>query len=269
MTVARSIILGHEVPTFKAPSSKGEIDWHKFIDGSWAMLCSHPADFTPVCTTELGTLASLQAEFNQRGVKVAAISCNDVDAHNAWIKDIKSTKWAKGKTVAYPIIADPDRTVATLYGMLDPDEKSAAGLPMTCRAVFIIGPDKTLKTSILYPATTGRNFSEVLRVIDSLQLTMRNKVATPVNWKRGDKCMVVPTLSDDQAKEIFGKPSCPDGFKCLSVPSGKGYIRLTDDPSQPSPLRSHNGLGLREIGTSVALVLLGVFAQRVAHILPA
>eukprot|EP00238_Polyblepharides_amylifera_P000821 CAMPEP_0196571492 /NCGR_PEP_ID=MMETSP1081-20130531/1659_1 /TAXON_ID=36882 /ORGANISM="Pyramimonas amylifera, Strain CCMP720" /LENGTH=253 /DNA_ID=CAMNT_0041888461 /DNA_START=64 /DNA_END=825 /DNA_ORIENTATION=+ len=228
--MGHGINLGELVPDFDAQTSTGPISWHKWIAGSWAILCSHPADFTPVCTTELGALAKLMPEFETRGVKVAALSCNDEQMHKDWIKDIEATDFSKGCKVDYPIIADPKREIATKYGMLDPEEKNAAGLPMTCRAVFVIGPDKTLKLSILYPATTGRQFEEILRVIDSLQLTAKHSVATPCNWTSGQKCMVVPSLTDEQANAKF---AC--GFKKIDVPSGKGYIRLTDDPSGSKP----------------------------------
>ena len=219
--------LGSTVPDFSAETTLGPIRWHDYIGGSWAVLFSHPADFTPVCTTELGTVATFLPEFQRRGVKVAALSCNDTESHKAWIEDIEATDFASGNKVAYPIISDPGRDVAVLYGMLDPEEKDDEGLPLTCRAVFIIKPDKSLALSILYPATTGRNFSEVLRVLDSLQLTSDFSVATPADWSSGQPCMVVPSLSDAEATEKFKK-----GFKKLDVPSGKGYLRLTDDPSK-------------------------------------
>lgn len=217
--------LGDVVPDFKADSTQGPIEWHKYIDGSWAVLFSHPADYTPVCTTELGTVASIMPEFEKRGIKVAALSCNSAESHAGWVTDIEATQWTAGGKLTYPILADESRELAVLYGMVDPEEKSASGLPMTCRAVFIIGPDKKLKLSLLYPASTGRNFTEVLRVIDSLQMTANHSVATPVNWKHGDKCMVLPTISDDAAKDKFGT------FDVVEVPSGKRYIRMTDDPT--------------------------------------
>ncbi|DBA94815.1 hypothetical protein WJX77_008101 [Trebouxia sp. C0004] len=218
------INLGDVVPDFGAETSQGDIQWYDYIDGSWAILFSHPGDFTPVCTTELGQVGKLQKEFAQRGIKLAALSCNDTESHRAWIKDIEA--YTPGSKVDYPIISDPKREIAVLYGMLDPDEMDNTGIPLTARAVFIVGPDKKLKLSILYPATTGRNFSEVLRVIDSLQLTAKYSVATPVNWQHGDKVMVTPNLSNEQAKEKFSK-----GFEIKEVPSGKGYIRLTPQPN--------------------------------------
>eukprot|EP00249_Psilotum_nudum_P006670 c19969_g1_i1 orf=318-983(-) len=217
--------LGETVPDFVADSSEGgAVRFHHYIDGYWAILFSHPNDFTPVCTTELASLACLLPEFHKRGFKVLALSCNDVESHKAWIKDIESYM-PEGAKVQFPILADPDREVAVKFGMLDPDEKDSSGVPLTARAVFVIGVDKKLKLSILYPATTGRNFSEVLRVIDSLQLTAKYSVATPVDWKTGDRCMVIPTLSNEAAKEKF-----PKGIETIAVPSGKDYIRLTPQP---------------------------------------
>ncbi|CAL5219468.1 g1303 [Coccomyxa viridis] len=217
------VLLAEIVPDFEADTSLGHIGFHEYIEGSWAILFSHPADYTPVCTTELGEVGKLQAAFAQRGVKLLALSCNDVESHKGWIKDIEA--YTPDSIVNYPIIADPHRDIATLYGMLDPDEKDMAGIPLTARAAFVIGPDKRLKLSILYPATTGRNFAEILRVVDSLQLTAKHSVATPVNWKQGDRVMVVPTLSDEQAHAKF-----PKGFEKASLPSGKGYIRTTPQP---------------------------------------
>ncbi|GLJ11655.1 hypothetical protein SUGI_0173690 [Cryptomeria japonica] len=215
--------LGDLVPDFTAESSHGPIHFHAYIEKSWAILFSHPADFTPVCTTELGSLAKLMPEFDNRGVRVLALSCNDAETHRSWVRDIES--FTPGAKVTYPIIADPTREIAIKYGMLDPAEKDRAGVPLTARAVFVIGPCKTLKLSVLYPATTGRNFAEILRVLDSLQLTANYSVATPVDWKAGDKCMVVPSLSNEAALEKF-----PKGFETVAVPSGKSYIRLTPQP---------------------------------------
>jgi 1-Cys peroxiredoxin 6 len=216
--------LGDAAPSFVADSTHGKIDFHQYITGSWAILFSHPNDFTPVCTTELGAVGKFLPEFEKRGVKVIALSCNDVESHKGWIADIES--FTPGAKVSYPILADPTRELAVKFGMLDPDEIDAKGIPLTARAVYIFGPDKKLKLSILYPATTGRNFNEVLRVIDSLQLTANYSVATPVNWNQGDKCMVVPSLSNDAAAAKF-----PKGFETVEVPSGKSYIRLTPQPN--------------------------------------
>merc|ERR1711981_12648 len=222
------MLLGQVVPNFDADTSEGKINFHEWLDTplpgkekSWTVMVSHPADFTPVCTTELGGLEKAAPEFFKRNVKLIALSCDEVEAHHGWIKDIKS--YGGLDTFSYPIIADPGRDVANTYGMMDPDEKDAKGLPLTCRAVFVIA-DKKLKLSILYPATTGRNVSEILRVIDSLKLTAEKKVATPVNWKHGDKCMVIPSVKPDEAKVLF-----PEHTVAV-VPSGKGYIRLTPQP---------------------------------------
>lgn len=217
--------LGDVVPNFTADSTQGEIDFHEFIGDGWAILFSHPADYTPVCTTELGRVQHLAdlGEFSQRGVKPLALSCDTTESHHGWIKDILA--YNNLEQFSYPILADPGRDVATLYGMMDPDEKDAAGLPLTCRAVFIIGPGKKLKLSILYPATTGRNFEEIIRVIDSLQLTATKKVATPVDWKQGGSCMVVPGVKQEDAAGLF-----PKGVTVHSVPSGKVYIRTTPQP---------------------------------------
>ncbi|CAI5533290.1 unnamed protein product [Closterium sp. Naga37s-1] len=216
--------LGDRFPDFEADTSTaGRIKWHDYIDGSWAILFSHPADFTPVCTTELGSVAKFAEDFAKKGVKVAALSCDSADSHRAWISDIEA--FTPGIKVTYPIIADPSRDIAVKLGMLDAVAKDAAGLPLTARAVFVVGPDKTLKLSILYPATTGRNFHEILRVIDSLQLTAKYSVATPVDWKHGDDVIVAPSVSNEAAKEKF-----PKGFKTVELPSGKSYLRTTPQP---------------------------------------
>lgn len=223
-TQSTGLLLGQDFPDFEAETSTGPIKWHEYIDGSWAILFSHPADFTPVCTTELGSVAKFLPEFEKRGVKVAALSCDSADSHKAWIKDVET--FTPEAPVTYPIVADPERTLAVKLGMLDPVAKDNKGIPLTCRAVFVIGPDKKLKLQILYPATTGRNFHEILRVIDSLQLTANYSVATPVDWKEGEEVVVVPSLSDDAATEKF-----PKGFKKVELPSGKGYLRLTPQPN--------------------------------------
>eukprot|EP00252_Welwitschia_mirabilis_P016076 TRINITY_DN35563_c0_g1_i1.p1 TRINITY_DN35563_c0_g1~~TRINITY_DN35563_c0_g1_i1.p1 ORF type:complete len:223 (+),score=24.58 TRINITY_DN35563_c0_g1_i1:112-780(+) len=219
-----SLKLGDLVPDFTAESTHGLINLYDYIQNSWVILFSHPNDFTPVCTTELAAVAKLMPEFQKKGVKVLALSCNDVASHKAWIRDIESLT-LDGCSVTYPIVADPGRSIAVSYGMLDPDEKDSQGTPLTARAVFIIGPDKRLKLSILYPATTGRNFAEILRVLDSLQLTANYKVATPSDWKQGEDCMVLPNLSNSEAQQVF-----PKGFKMVPLPSGKDYLRLTPQP---------------------------------------
>jgi len=216
-----SIRLGDVFPNFKAKTTIGEIDFHEWLDNSWAVLFSHPADYTPVCTTELGRAANYMPKFTERGVKLIALSCDSIENHNGWVEDIKSyCPELRNKEFPYPLIADESRDLATLLGMLDPDEKDAAGLPLTCRSLFFIGPDKKLKASILYPASTGRSFDEVLRVIDSLQLTVKHKVATPADWKPGCQCMVLPNLTAEEVKQHF-----PGGVNVVDMPSGKPYLR--------------------------------------------
>jgi len=222
--------LGEEVPNFKADTSEGPIDFHEWIGNNWAIMFSHPADYTPVCTTELGTVAKMMGDFKKRGVKVIALSCDDVPSHVGWIKDIQASQKIEGEW-PYPIIADPKREIATAYGMLDPVAKDKTGMPQSARAVFVISPQKTLKLSILYPATTGRNFDEILRVIDSLHLTANYSVATPANWTNGSKCMIVPSISNEEAKTKF-----PKGWVTTEVPSGKQYLRLTPQPNIQSKL---------------------------------
>jgi len=211
------------MPNFKAETNEGEMFFHDFVGDSWAILFSHPADFTPVCTTELGKAHLLSDEFKKRGVKMVALSCDGAESHRRWIKDILSYTSTEGEKFSYAIICDEDRAIAKKLGMIDPDEKDAAGMPLTARAVFIVGPDKKLKLSLLYPATTGRNFDEILRVIDSLQLTVVKKVATPVNWKQGDEAMVIPSLKQEEVSKLF--PS----VRSVDLPSGKNYMRFTTD----------------------------------------
>ncbi|XP_063076432.1 peroxiredoxin-6-like [Engraulis encrasicolus] len=220
------ILLGDIFPNFEAETTVGTINLHDFLGDQWGILFSHPRDYTPVCTTELGRAAKLSEEFHKRGVKMMALSVDRVDDHHAWIKDIIAyNKEDPGYTLPYPIIADPNRDLALALGMLDPDMKDEAGMPLTARCVFIIGPDKRLKLSILYPASTGRNFTEILRVIDSLQLTARKQVATPVDWKPGDHVMVPPSVSEEDAKDLF-----PAGVCTQNLPSGKNYLRYTPQP---------------------------------------
>lgn len=215
--------LGDVFPDFEAETTAGKIKFHDWLGASWGILFSHPADYTPVCTTELSKAASMKPDFDKRGVKMIALSCDDVESHNGWIKDIKG--YSNCDSFEYPIIADPKRDLAVKFGMLDPEEKDKAGLPLTARCVFIIGPDKKLKLSILYPATTGRNFDELLRVIDSLQLTATKKVATPVNWKSGEDCMVLPSVKQEDCAATF-----PKGVTIKEVRSGKKYLRVTPQP---------------------------------------
>lgn len=210
-----SIRLGDIAPDFSAESTEGTINFHEWLGDNWGVLFSHPADYTPVCTTELGTVAKLKGEFDRRGVKVAGLSVDSVADHNGWIGDINETQ---NTSVNFPLIADPERKVADLYDMIHPNALDN----LTVRSVFVIGPDKKVKLTLTYPASTGRNFDELLRVIDSLQLTASHSVATPANWQDGDDCIVVPALSDEEAKEKF-----PKGFKAI-----KPYLRITPQPNK-------------------------------------
>lgn len=209
-----TIRLGDKAPDFTADSSVGTINLYDYLGDSWGILFSHPADFTPVCTTELGTAAKFKDEFDQRNVKMLALSVDGASSHNEWIKDINEVQ---NTTVNFPIIADEDKKVSDLYDMIHPN----ADNNLTVRSVFIIAPDKTVKLIITYPASTGRNFYELLRVIDSLQLTAYHKVATPANWKKGEKVVVSPAISTDDAKGIFTK----------GVEEVKPYLRMTPDPT--------------------------------------
>lgn len=210
-----AIRLGDEAPDFSAETTAGPINFHEWLGDSWGVLFSHPADFTPVCTTELGVVANIEEEFKKRGVKIIALSVNSVDDHEGWISDINETQNAN---LAFPMIADPDRKVSELYDMIHPNALDN----MTVRSVFVIGPDKKVKLTLTYPASTGRNFDEILRVIDSLQLTANYSVATPANWQDGDDCIVVPALSDEEATEKF-----PQGFTAV-----KPYLRVTPQPNK-------------------------------------
>ena len=210
-----SLRLGDIAPNFAAKSTLGEIDFHEFLGNSWGVLFSHPADYTPVCTTELGKTALLQTEFEKRNVKVLALSVDGLDKHHSWINDINETQKV---TVGFPIIADEDKSIAEQYGMIHPN----ASETFTVRSLFIIGPDKKIKLMITYPASTGRNFVEVLRVIDSLQLTANYSVATPANWIEGEDVIVVPAVSTEDAIKKF-----PKGVKII-----KPYLRYTPQPNK-------------------------------------
>lgn len=201
--------LGDIAPDFTADSTQGKIHFHDWLDGSWVMFFSHPADFTPVCTTELGELANRKAEFDNRGVKLLGLSVDPLDSHKSWMKDVEEVK---GTGLNYPLLADPDRKVAELYGMIHPK----ADPKVTVRSVFFIDPKKTIRLTMTYPPSAGRNVDELLRVIDSLQLADREKVATPVDWKPGQDVIISPSVSDDEAKKLF-----PQGWKTL-----KPYLRL-------------------------------------------
>ncbi|OQR78935.1 peroxiredoxin-6-like [Tropilaelaps mercedesae] len=219
--------LGDPFPNFKCITTDGEFMFHDYIDGSWAILFSHPADYTPVCTTELARAAQLSSTFNLKGVKLIALSCDSVESHRGWIKDVSAFGELPEGPFPYPIIADEKRDIATLLGMLDPEEKDKEGIPLTCRAVFMINgkePQKPMKLSMLYPASTGRNFDEVLRAMDSLIVTETRQVATPAEWKKGTPCMVLPHVTDEQVPKLF-----PTGIRRIAVPSGKDYMRTTMD----------------------------------------
>jgi len=209
-----SLKLGDVAPNFSARTTEGEIDFHQWLGNSWGVLFSHPSDFTPVCTTELGTVAKIKAEFEKRNTKVIAVSVDPLESHKGWIKDINETQSCQ---MNFPIIADDDRKVATAYGMIHPNADDKA----TVRSVFVIGPDKKIKLTITYPASTGRNFVEILRVIDSLQLTANHKVATPANWRHGEECIVSPAVSDADAQKLF-----PKGIRRV-----KPYLRYTPQPN--------------------------------------
>jgi alkyl hydroperoxide reductase subunit AhpC len=209
-----SLRLGDIAPNFTADTTQGTIDFHQWIGDSWALLFSHPADFTPVCTTELGKTALLNGEFSKRNVKTIAVSVDDLDSHHKWIPDIEEVNQVK---MNFPIIADPDKKVATLYDMIHPNASEKA----TVRSVFIIGPDKKIKLTLTYPASTGRNFTELLRVIDSLQLTANYQVATPADWNYGEDVIITPAVSNEDAVAKF-----PKGFLAI-----KPYLRKTPQPN--------------------------------------
>jgi len=207
--------LGDEAPNFTAETTEGTVNFHEWLGDGWGILFSHPKDFTPVCTTELGAMAKITSEFKKRNLKVIAISVDPLDSHKGWIKDINETQNAN---VNFPMIADPERKVATLYDMIHPNALDN----MTVRSVFVIGADKKIKLMIIYPASTGRNFDEILRVVDSLQLTAKYQVATPVNWKDGEECIIVPAVTDDQIPSKF-----PKGHRAV-----KPYLRYTPQPNK-------------------------------------
>ena len=219
-----SLRINDIAPNFDAQTTHGEINFHEWLGDKWGVLFSHPKDFTPVCTTELGYMAGLEEEFAERNCKIIGLSVDAVENHNEWAKDIEQTQ---GHAVNFPMIGDSHLEVAKLYNMLPADEpgssegRSAAN-NATVRSVFIIGPDKTIKLMLTYPMTTGRNFDEILRVLDSMQLTAKHKVATPVNWQRGEDVIIVPTVSDEEAEKMF-----PDGFNKI-----KPYLRTVKQPAE-------------------------------------
>lgn len=208
-----TIRLGDTAPDFVADTTHGSIAFHQWLGDSWGILFSHPKDFTPVCTTELGYVARIKPEFDKRNVKVIGLSVDSVESHTKWETDIADTQ---GTAVNFPMIGDPQRTVSDLYGMIHPNANDT----LTVRSVYVIGPDKKVKLTITYPASTGRNFDEILRVIDSLQLTAKHKVATPANWKNGEDVIIGSAVSDDEAKKLF-----PQGWKTL-----KSYLRVLPQP---------------------------------------
>lgn len=215
-----SLRIGDIAPDFEAETTEGKIRFHDWIGDSWAVLFSHPKDYTPVCTTELGYMAKIKSEFDRRNVKIIGLSADPVSSHSGWAKDIEETQ---GAAVNYPMIGDADLNVAKLYNMLPaeavPGQRTASD-NLTVRNVFVVGPDKKIKLILVYPMTTGRNFDEVLRIVDSIQLTAKHKVATPVNWKQGDDVIIVPAVSDDEAKKQY-----PAGWKTL-----KPYLRVVAQP---------------------------------------
>lgn len=207
--------LGDVAPDFTAETTEGAINFHKWLGDSWGVLFSHPADYTPVCTTELGTVAKIKSEFDKRNVKVIGLSVDSLEDHAGWIKDINETQ---NTVVNFPMIADKDKNVANLYDMIHPNALNN----LTVRSVFIIAPDKTIKLTLTYPASTGRSFPEILRVIDSLQLTADHQVATPANWQDGEDCVIVPAVSNEEADKKF-----PKGYKAI-----KPYLRMTPQPNK-------------------------------------
>ena len=211
-----AIQIGDIAPDFTQESTEGPIHFHDYVKGKWAVLFSHPKDFTPVCTTELGAVAKLKGEFEKRNSRVIAVSVDDTKSHKGWIGDIEETQHTK---MNFPILADPDRKISNLYGMIHPQANDT----LTVRSVFFIDPNKKVRAMITYPASTGRNFAEILRVVDSLQLTDHHQVATPADWKDGDDCVIVPSLTDpEELKKKF-----PKGYKAL-----KPYLRMTPQPNR-------------------------------------
>ncbi|XP_058731250.1 1-Cys peroxiredoxin [Vicia villosa] len=214
------LTIGDTIPDLQVDTTQGKIKLHQFFSDKWTILFSHPGDFTPVCTTELGKIAQYASEFNKRGVLLLGLSCDDLESHKEWIKDIEAH--TPGAKVNYPIISDPKREIIKQLNMVDPDEKDSNG-NLPSRALHIVGPDKKIKLTFLYPATTGRNLDEVMRVVDSLQKASKFKIATPANWKVGDPVVISPDVTNEQAKEMF-----PQGFETADLPSKKEYLRFTN-----------------------------------------
>jgi alkyl hydroperoxide reductase subunit AhpC len=216
LAAAAALRLGDEAPDFTAETTEGRLRFHEYLGESWGVLFSHPADFTPVCTTELGAVAKLKPEFDRRGVKILGLSVDPLDSHELWARDIEEVT---GQKLNFPLVADPSREVADLYGMIHPNASDT----MTVRSVFVIGPDKKIKLTLTYPASTGRDFGEILRTIDSLQLTAKYRVATPADWRRGEDVIITPAVTDEEASELF------PGYVVI-----KPYLRKTGQPQLTS-----------------------------------
>ncbi|KAL7252292.1 hypothetical protein ACSBR1_014022 [Camellia fascicularis] len=216
------LTIGDTIPDLEVETTHGKMRLYDYIGDGWVILFSHPGDFTPVCTTELAAMAAYADKFAQRGVKLLGLSCDDINSHKEWIKDIEA--YNNGQKVKYPIIADPKRELINKLNMVDPDKKDSQGNPVPSRALHIIGPDKKIKLSFLYPASTGRNLDEVLRVVESLHKASKHKVATPVNWKPGEPVVISsPNMSNEEAKQMF-----PQGYDSTDLPSKKDYLRFTN-----------------------------------------
>ncbi|XP_027118983.1 1-Cys peroxiredoxin A isoform X2 [Coffea arabica] len=211
------LTIGDAIPNLEVETTHGRIKLHDYVDDSYTIIFSHPADFTPVCTTELGMMAVYADKFEKMGVKLLGLSGDDVQSHQEWVKDIEAYN------VTYPIVADPNKEIIKQLNMVDPDEKDSSGYHLPSRALHIVGPDKKIKLSFLYPASTGRNMDEVVRVLESLRKASAHKIATPANWKPGDPVAICPSVSDDEAKQMF-----PQGYQTADLPSNKGYLRFTD-----------------------------------------
>nr|AAL88710.1 1-cys peroxiredoxin [Xerophyta viscosa] len=215
------LTIGDTIPNLELDTTQGRIKIHDYVGNGYVILFSHPGDFTPVCTTELGKMAAYADEFSKRGVKLLGLSCDDVQSHKEWIKDIEA--YTPGCHVKYPIAADPTREIIQQLNMVDPDETESSKCAVPSRALHIIGPDKRIKLSFLYPASTGRNMDEVLRAVESLQQAAKHKVATPANWKPGEPVVIKPDVSSEEAKKLF-----PQGYKSVDLPSKKDYLRFTN-----------------------------------------
>ncbi|EPS60758.1 hypothetical protein M569_14043, partial [Genlisea aurea] len=215
------LTIGDPLPDLEVETTQGKIKLHDYVGDSFAVVFSHPGDFTPVCTTELGMMAAYSDRFAARGVKLLGISADDLDSHREWIRDVEA--YGNGHKVNYPIAADPERRVIEQLNMVDPDERDSAGRNLPSRALHIVAPDKRIKLSFLYPACTGRNMDEVLRAVESLQNACKYRIATPVNWKPGEPVVIAPTVTNQEAKELF-----PQGYRVAELPSGKDYLRFTD-----------------------------------------